>query len=132
MSDPIEAALIARLKATAAVTAIVGQRVYGETSPQKATLPFVTVTVDRDARETHGKLVSALATVNCRAKDAAGAGALAAAVASLHGYRGPAAGVAVRGIFDEGWSNIDDADDAGGELGVRGRGVQLRVFAITN
>lgn len=95
MSQLLEEGLVALLKATTAITALTGQRIYPRRLPNAAAVPAITYAGVGGPRDnTHGGdsgLPRLRFQINCYADDYLTAKKVAAAVtAKLSGYRGAA------------------------------------------
>lgn len=123
MADVI-AAVVARLEATAGVTALVGSgaaaRINVDQLQQAITLPAITVREsDREPEETLagiGGFCFSAVTVDCLASTAIGAEALREQVRlSLAGYRGTSASVVVRSVQHTGGGGDVDPSQTGAD-----------------
>lgn len=111
----IQEALVAHLGESAAVSAVVGNRLYPKILPQSPVFPAIVIdllSADRaHSQDGSSGFATAVFQFSCLATTAGAAKELADKVAiALTGYRGSmASGVNVEGVFDEDESdNYDD------------------------
>ena len=105
MAYTVEQMLVKELQATAAVTALVGTRIYPQVAPQGTTADYVTYEGSGNPIQDHGGsggLYRARVSFLCHSATYANAKAVAAAIrAALDGFRGTMQGVSVGSCLQE-------------------------------
>lgn len=111
----IDTGIVSHLKADAAVSALIGDRVYHQLLPQNAIMPALIYSRISDQRsmlcESPDGFVGARYSIDCYARDSSTAKGLSDAVRlSLNGLRGSLAGESIDFIQLESQQDLSDVD----------------------
>lgn len=131
MAADVEKVVHAKLTAALAAASLSTVKIWPNTPPQDAALPYIVYALAGQQRAAHGGLVNAQVDVNCYAATYPAVTAIVEAIRRVD--RSPpatVAGVSLRGMFVDNVADQFEPDTAGGETGYRSIAVSLRVFII--